>query len=103
MDLKSEPEKFDVFQQAFIEEIIKSITTKLVEAGITGNQMEHITGNIAWSIASIIDDTTRIESEDGDVRPYLTFRSGDDELIHCGENSYTYEFVAGTLKKLFDV
>lgn len=103
MDLKSDPEQFDALQQAFIEEIIKSITTKLVEAGITGDQMEHITGNIAWSIASIIDDTTRIESDEGEVRPYLTFRSGEDELIHCGENSYTYEYVTGILKKLFDV
>ena len=103
MDLKLEPEKFDEFQQAFIEEIVKSIATKLVEAGLTGDKMEHIAGNIAWSIASIIDDTTRIETGDGEAKPYLTFRTGDDELIHCGENSYTYEYVTGILKKLFDV
>lgn len=103
MDLKLEPEKFDERQQAFIEEIIKSIAAKLVEAGVTGNEMEHLTGNIAWSIASIIDDTTRIETEDGEAKPYLTFRTGEDELIHGGENAYTYEYVAGILKKLFDV
>jgi hypothetical protein len=37
------------------------------------------------------------------VKPYLTFRTGDDEIIHCGENAYTYEFVRGALKELFDV
>ena len=103
MDLKLEPEKFDELQQAFIEEIVKSIATKLVEAGLTGDKMEHIAGNIAWSVASIIDDTTKIGTEDTEVKPYLTFRSGENELIHCGENAYTYEYVTGILKKLFDV
>jgi hypothetical protein len=42
-----------------------------------------------------------IESDGLEVRPYLTFRADEEVLIHCGENSYTNEFVHLTLKKLF--
>lgn len=103
MELKLDADRFDEFQQAFIEEIVKAIMTKLVESGLSGEKMEQITADIAFSVASIIDDTTQIETDGEDVKPYLTFRSGDGELIHCGENAYTYEFVIGVLKKLFDV
>jgi hypothetical protein len=74
---------------------------RLVESGITDEKLEEITAFMAFSIASIIDDTARIESDGIEVRPYLTFRANDDELIHCGENSYTYEFVEKILKELF--
>jgi hypothetical protein len=103
MDLKLEPEKFEEAQEAFMREITQSIRVKLVEGGLDGRQMEELTANIAFSIASIIDDTTQIESDGMQVKPYLTFRSGSDEIIHCGENSYTYEYVIGILKELFDV
>ena len=103
MDLKLEPEKFEEAQEALMREITQSIRVKLVEGGLEGRQMEELTANIAFSIASIIDDTTQIESDGMPVKPYLTFRSGSDEIIHCGENSYTYEYVIGILKELFDV
>ena len=54
-------------------------------------KLEDITAGIALSVASIIDDTTGIEIDGVEVHPYLTFRTNDDEIIHCGENSYTYE------------
>lgn len=103
MELKLEIEKFDEYQEIFIEEIVKTIMVKLVEAGLEGEKMEQVTANIAFSIASLIDDTSRIESDGIEAKPYLTFRAKDDEIIHCGENSYTYEYVIGVLKKLFDV
>ena len=103
MDLKLEPEKFEEAQEALMREITQSIRVKLVEGGLEGRQMEELTANIAFSVASIIDDTTQIESDGMPVKPYLTFRSGSDEIIHCGENSYTYEYVIGILKELFDV
>jgi len=102
MDLKLEPEQFETYQELFIEEITKTIMVKLVEAGLEGQQLEDTTASIAFSIASIIDDTTGIESGGVEVNPYLTFRANDDEIIHCGENAYTYEFVMGIMKKLFD-
>ena len=102
MNLKLEPEKHEKCQQALIREIVQTVMVKLVEAGVEGRKLEEITANVSFSIASIIDDTTAIETDGTTVNPYLTFRDGDDEIIHCGENAYTYEFVTGVLKALFD-
>lgn len=102
MDLELDVEKFDEYQEAFIGEIARTIMTKLVEAGMEGEKLEETTANLAFSIASILDDTTQIESEGSEVRPYLTFRENDTQLTHCGENAYTYEFVIIALKKMFE-
>ena len=103
MNLKLETEEFEEYQELFIKEIIESIMTKLVEGGLEGEKLEELTANIAFSVASIIDDTTVIESDGVEAHPYLAFRKNDNEIVHCGENSYTYEYVIGVLKKLFDV
>ena len=62
--------------------------------------MRDLTASIAFSIASIIDDTAHIESDDEAVKPYLTYQSGD-ELVHCGENSYMHESVYNLLNRMF--
>ena len=103
MQLKLNPNKFDELQAIFISEVIDKVRLKLEEAGVKGLEMEEITASIAFSIASAIDDTSDIEVNGVEVHPYLTFRDEDDNLIHSGDNSYTYEFVRGALKKLFDV
>jgi len=102
MNLTLAPEKHEKFQEAFIREIVQAVMVKLVEAGLEGEKLEQLTGSVSFSIASIIDDTTQIESDGNAVNPYLTFRDGDDTIIHCGENAYTYEFVRGILKDMFD-
>lgn len=103
MEITLAPERFEELQEIFTKAITEGIMVKLVEAGLEGRKLEEVTASIAFSIASMLDDTTGIESEGTDVRPYLTFRVGDDEIIHCGENAYTYEFVTGALKAVFDV
>lgn len=102
MELKLDAEKFEQLQVAFIEEIVKEINIKVQEAGLEGRELEDLTGRIALSIASIIDGTSGVEVDGVDVRPYLAFGEGDDELVHCGENAYTYEFVRPLLTKLYD-
>jgi hypothetical protein len=103
MELTLDPDKFEELQKIFIKAVIETTMIKLVESGLKDRQLEEVTASIAFSISSLIDDTTGIESGGIDVKPYLTFRTGDDELTHCGENAYTYEFVRGALKDLFDV
>ena len=102
MELNLQPEKFEEYQQALIEEITKTIMVKLVESGLERRQMEDLTASIAFSVASIIDNTAKIEAEGEPIRPYLTFQSEDNELIHCGENSYAHESVYSILKQLFE-
>ncbi len=101
MELKLDTENYDEIQEVFTEEIVRSIAAKLVEAGLEGLKMENLTAEIAFSIASILDDTTHIESDGVEAKPYLTFRTSEDEAIHCGENAYTYELVTPILNKLF--
>lgn len=102
MKLVQDSERFDDYQIALIKEITQTIAVKLVEAGLHGELMENTTANIAFSIASILDDTTGIESNGNEVHPYLTFLADDDQLVHCGENAYTYEFLTGILKEMFE-
>lgn len=102
MELKFDIEKFDELQAAFIEEIVRNISVKLAEAGLSGVALEEATMKVANSVAGAIDDMANIEVDGVEVKPYLTFRGeGDEELIHCGENSATYEFVIPALEKVF--
>ncbi|WP_242518324.1 MULTISPECIES: hypothetical protein [Thiorhodovibrio] len=92
---------FDEHQAVFTAEIVERIKIKLLEAGLEQDKLEDLTASIALSIAGVIDDLSGIEVDDMEVHPYLTFRTGEDELIHWGENSYTYEKVYGAMRKLF--
>jgi hypothetical protein len=101
MELKFDIDQFDKYQAILIDEIAQRIKVKLVEAGMEGEKLEDYVAKITFSIASVIDDMAAVEADGIEVRPYLTFREDEEVLIHCGENSYTNEFVHLTLKKLF--
>lgn len=103
MQLKLDEDRFDELQAIFIGEVIDRVSIKLAEAGLEGLKLEEITASIAFSIASIVDDTSQIEANGVEAHPYLTFRDEDDNLIHSGENSCTYDFVRGALQERFDV
>ena len=102
MKLVQDTDGFEQCQVALIKEISQAIAVKLVEAGMQGAEMENPTAEIAFSIASILDDTTGIEVDGKEVHPYLTFRLDESHLIHCGENAYTYEFLPGIFKEMFE-
>jgi len=101
MQLTLDTSKYEEHQAIFTAEIVEKIKIKLQEAGVDQEKLEDLTANIALSITSSIDDTSPIEVDGVEVHPYLAFRMNDDEIIHCGESSYTYEYVYGVMKKLF--
>ena len=101
MKLKVNTSKFEEHQAIFISEIVEKIKIKLQEASVDPDKLEDLTASIALSVAGTIDDTAGIEVDGAEVHPYLTFRANDDEIIHCGENSYTYEYVYSAMKRLF--
>ncbi len=101
MELNLDLDKFDKLQRIFINQLVETTMVKLTENGLTGAQLEDATASVAFSIASLIDDTTGIEEDGVEVKPYLTFREDEDKLVHCGENSYTYDMTMGAMKKLF--
>ena len=101
MNLKFDAEQFDKYQAILASEIAERVMIKLQEAGMNGEKLEECTASITFSIANVIDDMAGIESNGQEVRPYLTFRSDDEELLHCGENSCINTFVYDALKKMF--
>lgn len=101
MKLKFDSEKFDRYQSTLAREIAERVMIKLREAGMEGTNLEESTAAITMSITSVIDDMAGIDSDGEAVRPYLTFRTGDEEILHCGENACTHTFVYDALTKLF--
>lgn len=101
MQLKLDIPKYEEYQATFTAAIVEKVRIKLQEAGVDEDKLEDLTASIALSITSAIDDTAGIEADNVEVRPFLTFRTDDDEIIHCGENSYTYEYVYGAMQNLF--
>ena len=81
MKLVQDIDRFDVYQVALIKEITQAIAVKLVEAGLEGELMENTTANIAFSVASILDDTTRIEADGGRAIPVEIDVSKRDSLL----------------------
>jgi hypothetical protein len=102
MQLNIDPALFEEQQLLLVRELVLSIRVKLQEAGIDDDKLEEATASIAFSVASTIDDTAAVEVDGTEVHPYLTFRTSDGELTHCGENSYTHEFVYDVLKEVFE-
>lgn len=100
MQLNLDPTRFDEYQLILVRELVQNIRVKLQEAGLSGEKLEDATASIAFSVASTIDDTSAIEVDGKEVHPYLTFRTSDDEVTHCGENAYTHEFVYEALQNL---
>jgi len=100
MQLNLDSTGFEEQQAILVRELVQTIRLKLQEAGLTGGKLEDATASIAFSVASMIDDTSAIEVEGTEVHPYLTFRTSEDVLTHCGDNSYTHEFVYEALQQV---
>lgn len=100
MQLNLNANLFEEQQVIFVRDLVTSVRVKLQEAGLEGEKLNDTTASIAFGIASMIDDTAAIESDGTEVHPYLTFRTSDEDLTHCGENSYTHEFVYEVMKKM---
>jgi hypothetical protein len=94
-------EKYETLQEIFVGEIIQQIRLKLMEAGITGEQLFDLTGEIAFSVTSTLDGNAMIERDGTDVHPCLVFTGDEDEIIHGDENSFTHEFVASEMDRAF--
>jgi hypothetical protein len=100
MQLILDPTRYEELQAILVQELVQSVRVKLQEAGLSGTQLDDATVSIVFSVASTLDDTSAIEVDGTEVHPYLTFRTADEELTHCGENSYTHEFVYEVLQKM---
>ena len=86
MKLQIDSDRYLKQQEVFTGEMIACIADHLESAGLEGVQLREVTGKIAFEVACLIDDVSGIEFEGVEANPYLTFLSGEDELIHMGGN-----------------
>ncbi len=94
--------KYDQYQKAMVRELIEQIRFKLAKDGISGEQLHDLTLEIAFSVTSTIDNQAIIEHDGVRAHPHLSFIGEEGEVIHCGENAYTHEFVSDQVKKAFN-
>jgi len=99
MELQLNLAKFEERQAIFVTELTKTIQVKLSEAGLESDKVKELTGALAFSITCMIDGISGMESDGMEVQPYLTFQI-DDELVHCGENSFMHELIYEVLGSL---
>ncbi|MDO6765347.1 hypothetical protein [Agarivorans sp. 1_MG-2023] len=102
MELKLNAESFDEHQMILIGEIIDRVKSDLKLAGVKDEQLKEMVGNIAFSIATTLDNSSTTEFDGVVVNPYLVFQTQDNELTHCGGNSYMHEYVFGILDEVFE-
>ncbi|HNR99956.1 MAG TPA: hypothetical protein PKX48_13315 [Planctomycetota bacterium] len=97
--------RFDALQLRLLEELINSIRTGLKKAGITDVQtLREATGNIAFSVAEIIDGSCVMELDGEPVVPVLTFAKevNGTDLVAAKGGSWMHEAVFGTVDDMFD-
>ena len=103
MKLKIDADKYLEKQEVFTGEMVARISKHLEGAGVTGEKLKELTGNISFEIATMVDDTAGLEFDGIESNPYLTFVSEKDHevLIHWGGNSTCHEMVFGILNAMF--
>jgi hypothetical protein len=99
MNLQLNLAKFEEHQAVLVNELAKTIHVKLAEAGLERDKINELTLSLAFSITCMIDGISGIEADGMDVQPYLTFQI-DDELVHCGENSFMHELIYDVIGRL---
>ncbi len=93
---------FDKRQIALAEEIIRTIKLELEKVETPSHLVKQLSGDIAFSVASLLDDVAGFTDEAGeDVAPMVVFQTGEDELEYCGGNSWMHEYVYQLVPKVF--
>jgi hypothetical protein len=92
---------FDRLQQALAAEIIRTVKLELEKVGAPPDLVEQLSGSIAFSVASLIDDVAGFEHEGKAVNPMLTFLVSDEELEFAGGNSWMHEYIYRLVPGIF--
>jgi hypothetical protein len=104
MHLKTDDGAFDRRQLHLIREIIRAIKSDLTRSGIAGERLADVTGDIAFSIAAIIDGSRVMQAEGQPLIPVLTFAEDAQRttLVARPGGSFMHEYVHGTVDEVFD-
>jgi hypothetical protein len=92
---------FDRLQQAFAEELIRTVKHELENADSPPEVVRQLAGSIAFSVASLLDDVAGLERDGEAISPMLTFLVGEGELEFAGGNSWMHEYIYRLLPAVF--
>lgn len=92
---------FDRLQQALAEELIRTVKRELERVDAPPELVAELSGSIAFSVASLIDDVAGFEVNNEAVIPILTFLVGEEELEFAGGNSWMHEYIYRLLPVVF--
>jgi len=84
---------FDRLQQALAEELIRTVKRELESVDAPPEVIGQLSGSIAFSVASLLDDVAGFEHNGEAVSPMLTFLVSEEELEFAGGNSWMHEYV----------
>ena len=95
---------FDKRQLALTREIIRAIKSGLSNSGISEEQLADVTGDVAFSIAAIIDGSRVMQVDGRPLIPVLTFAEDSERTKFIGQpgGSFMHEYVHGTVDDIFD-
>lgn len=85
--------QFDALQRALVAEIVRAVRSELERAETPSEIVASLTGAIAFSVTSLIDDTAGLEVDGRPLRPILAFQLDGDTLGWAGGNSWMHEYV----------
>jgi hypothetical protein len=104
MDITENESAFDKRQLALIREIIRAIKSDLADSGIAEERLADVTGDVAFSIAAIIDGSRAMQADGQPLIPVLTFAEDSErtKLLGRSGDSFMHEYVHSTVDDIFD-
>ena len=104
LNLKTDEGVFDRHQLHLIREIIRAIKSDLAGSGISEERLADVTGDIAFSIAAILDGSRVMQTDGKPLIPVLTFAEDAQRttLVARPGGSFMHEYVHGTVDEIFD-
>jgi len=104
MKIVIDENRFDEMQMSMLQNMIKGIKETLEEGKLPEEQIEDLTGNVAFAVSCIIDSSTIMEHEGKPLRPSLGFSLDDDgkEILVSENGSWMHEYVFGAVDEVFE-
>lgn len=104
MEITQDESKYDKRQLHLIRELVRVIKSDLAAAGISEEQLADATGDVAFSIAAIIDGSRVMKADGRPLVPVLTFAEDDrrKKLVAGAGGSFMHEYVHGMVDEVFE-
>ena len=95
IDVRVDESHYDKQQWHLIREIIRVIRSDLAQAGIPKSKLAEVTGDIAFSIATILDGCSVVVADGHALIPMLTFAEDGEriKLVTRPGGSFMHEYV----------